>query len=94
MGFNVFSNSYASQPSISYKTRNSMMQKCNSWLRANKIKAFYSLVDGASFQDGTTSLLQASGLGKMRPNILLMGYKQDWATCPRENLNMYFNVMQ
>lgn len=52
------------------------------------------MVDGANFQDGTTSLLQAAGLGKMRPNILLMGYKQDWATCPRENLNMYFNVMQ
>ncbi|KAH0951482.1 hypothetical protein HN011_002827 [Eciton burchellii] len=78
---------------ISYKTRNSMMQNCTSWLRANKLKAFYSLVDSASFQDGATSLLQAAGLGKMRPNILLMGYKQDWATCPRENLNMYFNVM-
>ncbi|KOX69963.1 Bumetanide-sensitive sodium-(potassium)-chloride cotransporter [Melipona quadrifasciata] len=78
---------------ISYKTRNSMITNCISWLRTNKIKAFYSLVDGANFQDGATSLLQASGLGKMKPNILLMGYKQDWATCPRENLNMYFNVM-
>ncbi|KAG9430123.1 bumetanide-sensitive sodium-(potassium)-chloride cotransporter [Apis mellifera carnica] len=78
---------------ISYKTRNSMIANCTSWFRANKIKAFYSLVDGANFQDGTTSLLQAAGLGKMKPNILLMGYKQDWATCPRENLNMYFNIM-
>ncbi|XP_076232956.1 sodium chloride cotransporter 69 isoform X2 [Calliopsis andreniformis] len=78
---------------VSYKTRNSMITKCTSWLRTNKIKAFYSLVDGASFQDGATSLLQAAGLGKMRPNILLMGYKQNWATCPQENLNMYFNVM-
>ncbi|XP_011267934.2 bumetanide-sensitive sodium-(potassium)-chloride cotransporter [Camponotus floridanus] len=81
------------ETSISYKTRNSMLQNCSSWLRANKIKAFYSLVDGASFQDGATSLLQAAGLGKMRPNILLMGYKQDWATCPQNNLNMYFNTM-
>ena len=78
---------------ISYKTRNSMIEKCTSWFRANKIKAFYSVVDGANFQDGTTTLLQAAGLGKMKPNILLMGYKQDWATCPREQLNMYFNVM-
>lgn len=71
-----------------------MAVKYTSWLRANKVKAFYSLVDGASFQDGATSLLQAAGLGKMRPNILLMGYKQDWASCLREQLNMYFNVMQ
>ena len=78
---------------ISYKTRHSMITKCTSWFRTHKIKAFYSLVDGAKFQDGATSLLQAAGLGKMRPNILLMGYKQDWAICPRENLNMYFNVM-
>ncbi|XP_076393216.1 sodium chloride cotransporter 69 [Megachile rotundata] len=78
---------------VSYKTRNSMIEKCTSWFRANKIKAFYSVVDGANFQDGTTTLLQAAGLGKMRPNILLMGYKQDWATCPRDKLNMYFNVM-
>lgn len=70
-----------------------MIANCISWFRANKIKAFYFLVDGASFQEGATSLLQAVGLGKMRPNILLMGYKQDWVTCPRKNLNMYFNVM-
>lgn len=68
--------------------------RCTSWLRANKIKGFYTVVDGASFQDGATSLLQACGLGKMRPNILLMGYKQDWATSSRENLIMYFNTMQ
>ncbi|KOC64235.1 Bumetanide-sensitive sodium-(potassium)-chloride cotransporter [Habropoda laboriosa] len=78
---------------VSYKTRNTMIVNCTSWFRANKIKAFYSLVDGANFQEGVTSLLQAAGLGKMRPNILLMGYKHDWATCPRKNLNMYFNVM-
>ncbi|XP_011171411.1 bumetanide-sensitive sodium-(potassium)-chloride cotransporter [Solenopsis invicta] len=78
---------------ISYKTRNSMVQNYSSWLRASKIKAFYSLVDSSNFQEGATSLLQAAGLGKMRPNILLMGYKQDWTTCSRENLNMYFNIM-
>ncbi|XP_026672114.1 bumetanide-sensitive sodium-(potassium)-chloride cotransporter [Ceratina calcarata] len=81
------------ETSISYKTRNALIANCISWLRANKLKGFYSLVDGANFQDGTTSLLQAAGLGKMRPNILLMGYKQDWATCSQDNLNMYFNVM-
>lgn len=82
------------QTPISYKTRNSMVQNYSSWLRASKIKAFYSLVDSSNFQEGATSLLQAAGLGKMRPNILLMGYKQDWTTCSRENLNMYFNIMQ
>lgn len=71
-----------------------MLLKTTAWLRVNKVKAFYSVVDGATFQDGATSLMQACGLGKMKPNILLMGYKQDWSTCPRKNLVMYFNVMQ
>ncbi|XP_033219683.1 bumetanide-sensitive sodium-(potassium)-chloride cotransporter [Belonocnema kinseyi] len=81
------------ESSVSYKTRATMSMMATSWFRANKIKAFYSLVDGANFQDGATSLMQTAGLGKLRPNILLMGYKQDWSTCPLENLNMYFNVM-
>lgn len=71
-----------------------MLAKSSAWLKNNKIKAFYTVVDSANFQDGTTSLLQTVGLGKLRPNILLMGYKQDWAICPRDDLNMYFNVMQ
>ncbi|KAK0180491.1 hypothetical protein PV327_006127 [Microctonus hyperodae] len=78
---------------LTYKTRATMLAKSSAWLKNNKIKAFYTVVDSANFQDGTTSLLQTVGLGKLRPNILLMGYKQDWAICPRDDLNMYFNVM-
>ncbi|XP_043285167.1 bumetanide-sensitive sodium-(potassium)-chloride cotransporter [Venturia canescens] len=78
---------------VSYKTRASMTTKSTGWFRSHKIKAFYTLADGVTFQQGATSFLQASGLGKLRPNILMMGYKRDWAICPRENLNMYFNVM-
>ncbi|XP_014216505.1 bumetanide-sensitive sodium-(potassium)-chloride cotransporter isoform X2 [Copidosoma floridanum] len=78
---------------ISHKTKSVMLMKTSAWLRSNKIKAFYSVIDGATFQEGATSLMQACGLGKMRPNILLMGYKQDWLTCPRNELVMYFNVM-
>ncbi|XP_024941406.1 bumetanide-sensitive sodium-(potassium)-chloride cotransporter isoform X2 [Cephus cinctus] len=78
---------------LSNKSRSSMIVKSTAWFRTNKIKAFYSVIDGTSFQNGATSLLQTSGFGKLRPNILLMGYKQDWVSCPLEKLNMYFNVM-
>uniref|UniRef100_A0A0C9QA88 NKCL_1 protein n=1 Tax=Fopius arisanus TaxID=64838 RepID=A0A0C9QA88_9HYME len=81
------------ETSLSYKTRAIMMAKNTSWLKNNKMKGFYNLVDGANFQDGATSLLQSSGLGKLKPNILMMGYKQNWATCSAEARNMYFNVM-
>ncbi|XP_063980196.1 bumetanide-sensitive sodium-(potassium)-chloride cotransporter [Diachasmimorpha longicaudata] len=81
------------ESSLSYKTRATMIAKNTAWLKSNRMKGFYAVVDGANFQDGATSLLQSSGLGKLKPNILMMGYKQDWATCPAETRDMYFNVM-
>jgi solute carrier family 12 sodium/potassium/chloride transporter 2 len=68
--------------------------KAHNWLRSHKIKAFYTLVDEVNFEEGAKALLQASGVGKLRPNILLMGYKGDWRDCDREDLAMYFEVMQ
>lgn len=44
--------------------------------------------------EGAQALMQLSGLGKMKPNMVLMGYKRDWNTCPEEELNAYFGVIQ
>nr|CAI5860667.1 unnamed protein product [Callosobruchus analis] len=75
------------------RVRNVLNYKANSWLQAHKLKAFYMQVDGLSFQEGCKALLKACGIGKLRPNILLMGYKADWQYCPREDLNQYFEVV-
>uniref|UniRef100_A0A670Z5R0 Solute carrier family 12 member 1 n=1 Tax=Pseudonaja textilis TaxID=8673 RepID=A0A670Z5R0_PSETE len=48
------------------------------WLAKNKRKAFYAAVAADSFRDGVRSLLQASGLGRMKPNTLVLGFKKDW----------------
>lgn len=58
------------------------------------MKAFYNLVDGMGFEDGARALIQASGFGKLTPNIVLMGYKSDWMKCERKDLSEYFNVLQ
>lgn len=44
--------------------------------------------------EGATAMMQLSGLGKMKPNLVLMGYKRDWATCDEEDLDSYFGVIQ
>ena len=44
--------------------------------------------------EGASSLMQLSGIGKMKPNMLLMGYKRDWSDCPQEDLDDYFGVIQ
>lgn len=76
------------------RVKNGYSNRSNAFLRAHKIKAFYTHVDDLSFEAGAKALLQASGIGKLKPNILLMGYKSDWQTCNKEDLIMYFNTLQ
>lgn len=76
------------------KYRNFMQRRATDWFKKHKVKAFYSLIDGEDFESGARALMQASGIGKLKPNILLMGYKNDWRTCePRTELSQYFNTI-
>lgn len=77
----------------SQKYRNYLKERASSWFRKHRVKGFYALVDGEDFESGTRALMQASGIGKLKPNIILMGYKTDWQTCERKELVQYFNVM-
>jgi solute carrier family 12 sodium/potassium/chloride transporter 2 len=58
------------------------------------VKAFFNIIEDNSFEAGSQALMQLSGLGKLRPNMILMGYKANWRTCDREELQQYFNVIQ
>lgn len=71
-----------------------MLFKSQNWLHYHKIKAFFAHVDDTTFDIGAQSLMQASGLGKLRPNIIMMGFKSDWKTCKKDDLAKYFHVMQ
>jgi solute carrier family 12 (sodium/potassium/chloride transporter), member 2 len=82
------------QERISHRRRKAMIEEANQWIQANKIKAFYNLIDGVGFQDGIRSLVQASGFGKLSPNIVLMGYKPDWRSCNPKDLMEYFEILQ
>nr|CAD7394128.1 unnamed protein product [Timema cristinae] len=78
---------------VAQRVRNVLTYKAHSWLRTHKIKGFYSHVDEVSFEEGARALMQATGVGKLRPNVLLMGYKGDWRECDREELTSYFYIM-
>lgn len=79
---------------MSQKVRNAIGYKAHSFLDCHKIKAFYTLIDDVTLEEGARALMQASGIGKLRPNIVLMGYKTDWRLCEHAELIMYFNIMQ
>lgn len=82
------------QNKIAYHTRKEMIKEVEQWLEDRKIKAFYNVVDNIGYEEGVRSLIQASGFGKLTPNILMMGYKNDWRSCPEKELITYFNVLQ
>uniref|UniRef100_A0AAQ5ZHE6 Solute carrier family 12 member 1 n=1 Tax=Amphiprion ocellaris TaxID=80972 RepID=A0AAQ5ZHE6_AMPOC len=63
------------------------------YLRKTKRKAFYAAVACDNFRDGTESLLQASGLGRMKPNTLMIGFKTNWRTAGAEGVQSYVGIL-
>jgi hypothetical protein len=46
---------------------------------------------------GAQTLLQLAGLGKLKPNILIIGFKSNWSKSDPEDLdeiNEYFGIIQ
>ncbi|KAJ8946616.1 hypothetical protein NQ318_007219 [Aromia moschata] len=78
---------------LPHKIRSDRIKSVYTYLRNSKIKAFYSIIDHTSFEVGAKALLQTSGIGKLSPNVLMMGYKNDWITCDKHELLAYFNVL-
>ncbi|NWX15054.1 S12A3 protein, partial [Aegotheles bennettii] len=63
------------------------------WLTKRKIKAFYTDVVAEDLRSGVQMLMQAAGLGKMRPNILVLGYKRNWRTASPQSLEDYVGIL-
>ena len=47
-------------------------------------------MDNISFPNGIGALLQATGVGKMKPNILLLGYQSEWSNSKNSEIDEYF----
>ncbi|XP_063044430.1 solute carrier family 12 member 1 [Engraulis encrasicolus] len=71
---------------------NSTIERNLGWIKKKKRKAFYNLVVDNNFRAGAATLLQAAGLGRLKPNTLIMGFKSDWKTVDRQDVNNYVGV--
>ncbi|XP_059062211.1 bumetanide-sensitive sodium-(potassium)-chloride cotransporter-like [Achroia grisella] len=81
------------QGQVSHRAREALTDRAYYWFTKRKMKAFYTVVDDSGFKDGASALIQASGLGKLKPNILMMGFKEDWQSCDRSEIVDYVEVM-
>ncbi len=50
----------------------------NSWFHSNNVKAFYHVNRATSLAEGVKNSLELCGLGKMKPNVAILGFKAHW----------------
>ena len=62
------------------------------WLGDHGIRGFFQVTTADSFGEGAKALMNLSGLGKLSPNMVLMGFKHDWLNNAVE-CEDYFNVI-
>ncbi|KFP03766.1 Solute carrier family 12 member 2, partial [Calypte anna] len=68
------------------------LAKYQRWLIKNKMKAFYAPVHAEDLRDGGQYLMQAAGLGRMRPNTLVVGFKKNWNQGDMRDVETYINL--
>ncbi|KAL4617673.1 Na-K-2Cl cotransporter-like [Arapaima gigas] len=63
------------------------------WLLKNEMKAFYTPVFAEDLRQGTQYLLQAAGLGRLKPNTLVIGFKNNWSDGEMKDVETYINLI-
>lgn len=64
-----------------------------SWMRKRKYKSFYSELRSPSLRTGAFSMMQTVGIGKLKPNTLMIGFKNDWQIDKIENVIDYYELI-
>ncbi|XP_040275654.1 solute carrier family 12 member 3-like [Bufo bufo] len=63
------------------------------WLNTRKVRSFYSVIQERTLRAGAKCLMQVSGLGRLKPNTVVLGYKSDWQKVPGQCLEEYVDII-
>ncbi|XP_053303974.1 solute carrier family 12 member 3-like [Spea bombifrons] len=63
------------------------------WLNTRKVRSFYSVICENNLRAGARNLMQVSGLGRLKPNTLVLGYKTNWQNDSLRSLEEYVGVI-
>ncbi|XP_078458000.1 solute carrier family 12 member 3-like isoform X2 [Lampetra planeri] len=63
------------------------------WMAKRKMHAFYHTVATSNLRTGTQMMLQAAGLGKFKPDVLVMGFKKNWSSKHPQQMEDYINIV-
>lgn len=77
---------------LSYRERKDKINEAYKYFNDKNIKAFYNIVDDVDIEVGIKMMIQSSGFGRLSPNIVLMGYQNNWSTAG--SLKTYYNILK
>mmetsp|Transcript_9971 Transcript_9971/g.15048 ORF Transcript_9971/g.15048 Transcript_9971/m.15048 type:complete len:915 (-) Transcript_9971:180-2924(-) len=60
----------------------------------NQIIAILQVICAPTLLSGVESLLQLAGFGKLKPNTVMMGFKNNWQKIPEEELVEYISILR
>ncbi|KAL1240600.1 Bumetanide-sensitive sodium-(potassium)-chloride cotransporter [Trichinella spiralis] len=63
------------------------------WLKSRRIYGFYSPVIAPNLSEGAHYLLQTAGMSYLKPNILFLGYKNNWIESNAKEISEYFQLI-
>ncbi|CAH2087505.1 unnamed protein product [Euphydryas editha] len=79
---------------MSNMERLTRLQAGEDWLQSRKDRGFYVVLDGLPFEKGVQAVIKSSGLGPLRPNVMLIGYMNRWSSCALTSVRTYVRVLQ
>jgi solute carrier family 12 sodium/potassium/chloride transporter 2 len=81
-------------PNLPENERQLVVDSLSGWMKHHKVRGFFVYAEADSMATGTKRLLQLSGIGKMRPNVLMMGFKNDWRETSERDMLDYFDTLR
>ena len=69
-----------------------LRKNSNAWLKDHNIKAFFSVTQDNKFSIGAKNCMNLVGLGKLTPNMVMLGFKSNWQN-DVEGLEEYVDVI-
>ena len=76
---------------IDYKVIGEMKIQSSKWMSSNKIKAFHSVTRNDNMLDGFRAAVELHGLGRLSPNMVLLGFKHNWKS-EIEETSVYYEL--
>ncbi|XP_048373302.1 solute carrier family 12 member 3-like isoform X2 [Sphaerodactylus townsendi] len=78
---------------VSMPERNAPRGIEGKWLSSRKVRSFYASITSSDLRAGARNLMQVSGLGRLKPNTVVLGYKQNWQTDSPYSLENYVGII-